>query len=192
MNKHKILFIIIVLLISIGTISITAGCFYSADLDNQLFRFDSAKAALIDGINQNSSDTTRTKDPLGNVVLSTEQNGSLYVVARVPYSEYGMAKDCVYIAAIRNGNNKFCFEKLSPDLSLNAAGDPKDADYTPSATFYFDNMDGLYFAVGKIYDENYKPYFRGKQIRLLNENIYAVVQKNERPQIDVVKIEMKK
>ena len=187
MSKLKILISFIVLLITIGTISISAGHFDSANSNAEKFKFNSAEAALIDGIDQNSGDATRAKDPLANVILSTEQNGSEYVVIKVPYSEYGIDKDCVYIAAIRSSNNKFCFEKLSPDLSLNTVGNIKDVDYTPSATFYFDNIDGLYFAVGKIYDESYKPYFRGKQIQLLNENIYVVVQKKERPQIDTVK-----
>ncbi len=185
MNKYKITIGFIVLLITIGVIS---GDITSINSDAQRFKFDSQEVALIDGINQNSNEEKRTKDPLENVILSTEYNKSLYVVVKVPFSEYEMDKDYAYVAAVREKNSKFCFEKVSPDISLNTLGDIKDVDFTPNATFYFDNIEGLYFAVGKIYDDNYRPYMHGEQIQLLNSNIYAVVQEQERPQIDVVKM----
>lgn len=187
MNKDRSTISLAVLLIAIGVVSITIGYINSTDPNAQQYRFATQEEALIDGINQNSSEDSQPEDPLENIILSTEHDLSLYVVVAVPFSEYGMNKDYVYVAAVKEKNNKFRFEKLSPDISLNTLGDVRDVDYVPNATFFFDDIDGLYFAVGKIYDEKYRPYYLGKQLKLLKHNIYVVVQEKERPQIDVVK-----
>ncbi len=188
MNKNKTTIFFFVLIIIVGVILISVGYIGSANSDAQRFKFDSQETALINGMNQSYNKTTELKDPLENIILSTEHNGNLYIVIKVPFSEYGMDKDYAYVAAVKEKNSKYCFDKLSPDISLNTIGDIKDVDYTPNATFYFDNIEGLYFAVGKIYDENYRAYINGEEIQLLNSNIYVAVKEQERPQIDVVKM----
>ncbi len=103
----------------------------------------------------------------------------------IPYSEYGIAKHLAFVGAVKEKNGKFCFDKITPDVSLNREGNTKDVDHGPFATFYFDNIDGLYFALGEIFDDSYKPYYQGRLVALQKENIYTVVKERERPEIFV-------
>ena len=188
MKRYRITFALLACLVAIGVFFFTNKCINLSNQNAQLFQYGSKEAALIDGISQKADASMQQKHPLENIILSTEYNGSVYVIIKALYNENEISKDCVYVAAVKEKNDQFAFIKLTPDISLDTIGDTKDLEYTPNEALYFDDIEGLYFAVGKIYDGHYKPYFNGSEIQLLNGNMYAFVQEKERPHIDILKV----
>lgn len=188
MKRYRITFALLACLVAIGVLFSINKCINLSNQNAQLFQYGSKEAALIDGISRNADATMQQKYPLENIVLSTEYNGSVYVVIKALYTKNEISKDCVYVAAVKEKNDQFGFIKLTPDISLDTIGDTKDLEYTPNEALYFDDIEGLYFVVGKIYDGHYKPYFNGSELQLLNGNMYAFVQEKERPLIDILKV----
>lgn len=188
-NKSKSKFAIgfIVLLFFSCAFLVAYNFIYQINNINEQFKFDSEEAAIIDGVSKEANKIVLPEDLQKNIILSKEHNGSLYLLVKIPFSEYGMEKHYVYVAKVDKKKDKYRFEKTSNSISLNTLGDLKDVDYVPYATFFFDDIDGLFFVVGKVYDNQYKPYILGDLVPIQNGNIYATVQERKRPEIDVVK-----
>lgn len=179
--------------------SIIAACIIAvvflhfADISKSEYRYTSIQTALKEGIKaerasyypQMTQDEKNTDIDLEEfIVLETEYQEAHYYIVKIPYVENNLHKDDAFIAKITTKWNKYKYEKCTAQFALNTPGAVPDIEYTPYAHYEIEVGD-LFFAVGKIYDKNYRPYLNGKPLSVDDEGIYAAVSEKAKPEIEV-------
>ena len=158
---------------------------YETKLMEAEYKYQSRHEALRKGILKESPGDTDEHSALSNVVLSVEHEGNLYAVVKAPYHEDGRTKHVAYVAVVKERNGRYGFFKCTADFGLNANGEIEDDDFAYYSVCKIENVDGLGFAIGKIYDKYYVPYNEGQPVSVMGDGIFAAYNVGAPPEIDM-------
>jgi len=147
------------------------------------YPYRTSTQALEEGIAAESAGNLVSGETGDLIVLEQTINERTYVVIKIPYIESGRTKHFVFIGELKERNGKFAFIRRSDDYGLNTTGDVDDGDYTPYNAYLIDDIDGLYFEVGKVFDKEVHPTMNNQKIKLDQDYIFAVFQVGKRPDV---------
>lgn len=150
------------------------------------YQYDSPEDAVKQGIKREAPSKLHDANPEEFIVLSRYQNGQRYFVIKAPYQEDGRTLHVAYIAAVKERHGKYAFIRCTADFGLCANGEIEDDDFAFYSVSKVENIDGLSFSFGKIYDKYYVPFYDGIPIPVHKDGIFAVSCIGKPPEIEMV------
>lgn len=153
------------------------------------YKFDDRNEAIKTGIKREAPAKIQESNLEEYIVLSGEMNGNQYLVVQAPYEEDGRTKHVAYVATVKEHHGKYAFIRCTADFGLSANGEIEDDDFAYYSIRKVENIDGMSFAFGKIYDKYYIPLYEGNRIPVQNNGIFAAMNFGAPPEIDMVHIE---
>lgn len=169
----------------------TAMTFLNQQLNNAQrklvkYKFDDRNQAIQDGIKREAPSKIDEAVLDEFIVLSAEQDGNQFLVIQAPYEEDGRTKHVVYVATVKEYRGKYAFTRRTANFGLNANGEIEDDDFAYYSISKVENIDGMSFTLGKIYDKYYVPLYEGNRIPVQKNGIFAAMNFGEPPEIDMV------
>lgn len=188
-NKSRVKMIvgIITLLLLLVAFIVAYNYIFKVNNINQQFKFNSQDAAISNGIITESNKSILPEDIQEKIILSKEHNGNLYLLIKKSANEQEVDNHYVYVAKVEKKKEKYRFAKYTADVALYSPGFTKDIDGTPYTTVGIDNIDGLFFAIAKAFDTQYKPLAYNDLVIVQSGDIFATVQESQRPEIILAK-----
>ena len=147
--------------------------------------YSSRDNALTEGMHEITGENQSINDNHDWIIKTAKNGGKEYCLFAVPYEEAGLKKHYSFIAIVEEHEGQYAFFKLTADVALNSPGGIEDKQNADSIVFYFDNVDGYYICVGKVFREDVAPYANGKQLPLNPDGIFSHFNKGARPEITI-------
>lgn len=186
--KTKIILLVGLLFLIIATAIVIIMYNIPKSANSMSYPYSTANEALDEGIAAESADNIAPGETKGLIILQEYMGESIYVVVKIPYLESGRKKHFVFVGELKEKKGKFAFLRRSNDYGLNTTGDVDDGDYTPYNAYLINDIDGLYFEVGKIFSKDIKPTMNNQPIPLDSDQIFAVSQVGRKPDVTMTHI----
>jgi len=149
--------------------------------------YSSSDAALVEGVNEITGDNQNI-ETISSWILDTRKNGNKeYCLLAVPYEEAGIQKHYSFVVLVDESGGKYGLFKLTADVSLNSPGGVQDQQKSDSLVFFFDDVNGYYICVGKVFRDDVVPFADGRPLALNQNGIFSYFNKGKRPEISIQK-----
>lgn len=147
--------------------------------------YSSSDDALVEGLSEITGESQSLND-INSWVLETTTNGNKeYCLFAVPYEESGIQKHYSFVALAEEIDGKYAFFKLTADVGLNSPGGVQDQQKSDSLVFFFDDVNGYYICVGKVFRDDVVPFANGRPLAMNQDGIFSYFNKGKRPEISI-------
>jgi hypothetical protein len=153
--------------------------------EDDAYEYSSRGNALVAGLREVTGEN-HDINVIDSWIINTRIDGNKeYCLFAIPYEESGTEKHYSFVALIDGSKGKYAFFKLTADVSLNSPGDIQDQKKSDSIVFFFDDVDGYYICVGKVFRDNVVPLVNGQQLEVNQDGIFSYFNKGKRPEIAI-------
>jgi len=183
MNSKQLLFSLLAIGIFVFIIVVINQNLDSSQDD--AYAYSSRDNALAGGLHEITGGN-QSNNEIHDWILDSVINGNKeYCLFAIPYEESGLYKHYSFVALVEEISGKYAFFKLTADVSLNLPGGIQDQQLSDSIVFFFDDVDGYYICVGKVFCEDVVPFANGQPLAMNQDGIFSYFNKGKRPEITI-------
>lgn len=150
------------------------------------YKYQSRDKALVGGLAEITGDKQSTDEVRSWVIDKVADGNKEYCLIAVHYEEAGIQKHYSFVALVEKKAQKYAFFKVTADVALNSPGAVTDKENTDSLVFFFDDVEGYYICVGKVFLEGAVPYVNNQRLAMNQDGIFSYIDKIKRPEVFIL------